>query len=133
MAARQQKGNARAAVQACTGSLESRNKAILIAKAARAKKADDVVVLDMRKVSNFAEFFVIASAASDRKVKAIADGIEEALEKKGLHLRGKEGYKEAAWILIDAGAVVAHVFYQQARDFYALERLWADAKRVKIG
>lgn len=86
----------------------------------------------MRKVSNFTDYFVIASGSSDRQVKAIADGIEEALEKKGFPVRHKEGYKEANWVLIDSANVIAHIFHQETRDYYSLERLWAGAKKVKI-
>jgi len=86
----------------------------------------------MRKACNFTDYFVIASAASDRKVKAVSDGIEEALSKKGFSVRRKEGYKEAAWVLVDSGDVIAHIFYEETREFYCLERLWADAPRVKI-
>jgi len=104
----------------------------LIASAARAKKAEGVVVLDMRKVCNFTDFFVISSAASDRKIRTIADAIEDALSKKGLGLKKKEGYREASWVLIDSGNVIAHVFSDDARQFYALERLWSKAAKLKI-
>ena len=86
----------------------------------------------MRKVSNFTDYFVIASGGSDRQVRAISQGIEEALEKKGLSVRHKEGYKEAAWLLLDCRDVVAHIFYHQMREFYLLERLWSDAPRVRV-
>ncbi len=112
--------------------ITSRVKALLIARAAKSKKAEDLVVLDMRKVSNFTDYFVIASGSSDRQVKAIADGIEEALNKKGLSVWHKDGYKEATWIVIDCGNVIAHIFYTQTREFYLLERLWNDAPRVAL-
>lgn len=112
--------------------LTSRQKAILIARAAEDKKAEDAIVLDMRKVSTFCDYFVIASGGSDRKVKAIADGIEEALNKSGFSVHHKEGYEGASWILLDCDNVVAHIFYEQAREFYLLERLWSDAARVKV-
>jgi len=86
----------------------------------------------MRRVCNFTDYFVIAGGGSDRKVKAIADGIEEALSKKHIRPHHREGYEEAAWIVFDYSDVVAHVFYNQTREFYSLERLWSDAPRVKI-
>lgn len=103
-----------------------------MAKAAKSKKAEDVVVLDMRKACNFTDYFVIAGAGSDRKVKAIADAMEEALAKKGLSARHREGYNEASWIVLDCQSVIAHIFYNQTREFYSLERLWSDAPRVKV-
>jgi len=112
--------------------ITSKAKALLIAKAAKGKKAEDVIVLDMRKVSNFTDYFVIASGGSDRKVKAIADGIEEALINKGLSLWHKDGYKEASWIVFDCSDVIAHIFYTQTREFYLLERLWNDAPRIPV-
>ena len=85
----------------------------------------------MRKVCNFTDYFVIASGGSDRKVKAIAEGIEEALNKKRIRVRHKDGYQQASWIVLDCMDVVAHVFHNQTREFYLLERLWSDAPRVK--
>jgi len=111
--------------------ITSKNKAILIAKAAKSKKGEAVVILDMRKVSNFTDYFVIAGGSSDRKVKAIADGIINALADKNISVARKEGYKEASWIVLDCFDVVVHVFYNPTRDFYSLERLWSDAPRVK--
>lgn len=112
--------------------ITSRAKAILIAKTAKSKKAEDVVVLDMRKAANFTDYFVIASGSSDRQVKAIADAIDDVLRKEGFSVRHKEGYKEAVWALIDSGNVIAHIFYKETREFYSLENLWADAPRIKI-
>lgn len=86
----------------------------------------------MRKVCNFTDYFVIAGGGSDRKVKAIADGIEDALNTKHIRVQHKEGYREASWIVLDCANVVAHIFYNQTRDFYLLERLWSDAPRVKV-
>jgi ribosome-associated protein len=86
----------------------------------------------MRKVCNFTDYFVIASGGSDRKVKAIADGIEGALRRKKLSVQHREGYKEASWIVLDCSSVMAHIFHSRVREFYLLERLWSDAAAVKI-
>ena len=83
----------------------------------------------MKEASNFTDFFVIASGTSQRQVQAIADGIEEELSKKGISLWHLEGYREAQWIVIDYGDVIAHIFLQEKRDFYRLERLWGEAPR----
>jgi ribosome-associated protein len=108
----------------------SKNRAVFIAKAALQKKAEGILVLDMRKIVNFCDFFVICSGNSDRQVKAIADGIEEALGKKGLKPLHIEGKREAAWVLFDLGSVIAHIFQNDTRDFYNLEHLWQDAPKI---
>ncbi|MFH1857493.1 MAG: ribosome silencing factor [Candidatus Omnitrophota bacterium] len=109
--------------------IRSDQKALLIAKASLAKKAQEVVILDMRKVSNFTDFFVIASGTSQRQVQAVVDSIEETLSKKGISRWHVEGYQNAQWIVMDYGDIVAHVFLQEKREFYRLERLWAEAPR----
>jgi len=99
--------------------------------AADAKKADDVVMLDIRRRANFADYFVIATGRSVLQARAIADAIVEATENEyGSPVR-TEGYNEGGWILVDYGAVIAHVFTPQAREFYDLERLWGKPDRAK--
>ena len=83
----------------------------------------------MRSVSNVTDYFVICSALSTRRVQAIAGAIEEALESKGVKHWHVEGKKEALWVLIDYGDVVVHVFHEDLRRFYDLERLWHDAPK----
>ncbi len=107
--------------------IKARQKALLIAKAAGELKGDEIVILDMRKTSNITDFFVICSAPSDRRVKAIADNIQEKLAERNYRIWHREGYVQALWILLDCGDVVVHVFKKDIRDFYNLEKLWADA------
>jgi len=97
------------------------------------KKAFDIIALDLREVTSFVEFFVIASGSNQRQVQAISDEIDEQL-KKQLQMRPIriEGYTSAEWILLDYGDFIVHIFEQKARDFYDLERLWRDAKKVEI-
>ncbi len=97
------------------------------------KKAFDIVALDLREVTSFAEFFVIASGANQRQVQAISDEINEKLKEqlKARPLR-IEGYASGEWILLDYGDFIIHIFEQKAREFYDLERLWRDAKKVEI-
>lgn len=99
-----------------------------ICKAASDKKARDIVTMDMRNLSSSADYFVICSANTATQVRAIADNIEEELAKEGVAFNHKEGYREGEWVLMDYGDVVAHIFMQEAREYYALERLWGDAK-----
>ncbi|MBI1909345.1 MAG: ribosome silencing factor [Deltaproteobacteria bacterium] len=103
-----------------------------MAQAAYDKKAEQITVLDLRELTSFTDFFVIASGSSDRQVQAIANNIEETLKKKKIQLIGSEGYTHGHWVLLDYGDVVAHIFYEEERSFYDLERLWSDAKRVKF-
>lgn len=110
----------------------ARDKAHLIADAALEKKAGDVIILEMQDVSTFCDYFVIASAGSFKKTKAIADHIEESLIKRRIRPHHIEGREDSSWILMDYGEVVAHLFYEQARGFYGLERLWGDAKRREL-
>lgn len=112
--------------------MESKQKALFVADLAKEKKAEDIVVLDMRKASNITDFFIIATAGSTRRAQAITDNIEQGLLKARELVSGIEGYQEARWILIDAYDVVAHIFNSQLRGFYNLERLWSDAPRVKL-
>jgi ribosome-associated protein len=91
----------------------------------------DPVVLEVKKLSSFTDFFVICSGTSDRQVQAIAGHIEEKLGAEKIRPLSVEGKREGRWVLLDYGDVVVHVFYQPVRDFYDLERLWADAPRIE--
>lgn len=104
----------------------------IAAAAALDKKAEDVVILDVRELAGYTDYFVVASGTSDRQVSAIADSIEEKMKKAGHRPIGMEGYSKGHWVLIDFGDVVAHVFYDEARAFYDIEGLWADARRMPL-
>jgi ribosome-associated protein len=101
-------------------------------QAASDKKAIDMVVLDLREIASFTDFFVIASGANDRQVQAIADEVLERLKKNGVPAARVEGRKTAEWILLDYGDFLVHVFGEKARKFYDLERLWRESKRVEL-
>jgi ribosome-associated protein len=103
---------------------QARSLALTCRDAASAKKAEDVLMLDIRDKAAFADFFILATGRSAIQARAIADAVVEAGEDEwGSPLR-TEGYKDATWILVDYGAVIVHVFTPQAREFYSLERLW---------
>jgi ribosome-associated protein len=97
------------------------------------KKALDVVVLDVRGKTSYADYFVIASGESERQVAAMADHVTEEVKKSGQQAIGTEGQATGQWVLIDYGEVVAHLFFTEVRAFYDLEGLWADAPREKVG
>jgi ribosome-associated protein len=106
---------------------QARSLALSCRDAASAKKAEEVLMLDIRDKAAFADFFILATGRSAIQARAIADAVVEAGEDEwGSPLR-TEGYKDATWILVDYGAVIVHVFTPQAREFYNLERLWGKA------
>ena len=86
----------------------------------------------MRQVVNFCDYFVISSGNTDRHVKAIAEGIEEGLKDLGIKVNLKEGHKKSDWIVLDTGDIVIHVFLNDLREFYGLEYLWQEAKKIKL-
>lgn len=91
------------------------------------KKASDIVLLEIGRLTSMADYFVICSGQSERQLGAIADGIAEGLREEGVRPIGREGSNTAHWLLIDFGSVVVHVMAQPEREFYQLERLWAEA------
>ncbi len=102
------------------------------AQAALSKKASDVVVLDLRKSTDFTDFFVLASGANQRQLVAIADAVLETLRGAGLRPGHVEGYPRQEWILLDYASFVVHVFTPPSRRFYDLERLWGGATRIEV-
>lgn len=100
--------------------------------AASEKKALEPVVLDLREIASFTDYFVIVSGANERQVQAISDEVYDSLKKSGHAAARVEGYKTAEWILLDYGDFVVHVFEQKARKFYDLERLWRESKRIEV-
>lgn len=100
--------------------------------AALGRKAMELVVLDVRQVTDVADVFMICSGRSNRQVSAIAEFIESELKKSGIRPVSVEGVKDGQWALIDYGHVIIHVFYDPVRRFYDLESLWADARRIDI-
>jgi|ERR1041384_534826 ribosome-associated protein len=112
--------------------LEPEDAVNIAAHAASEKKATDMVLLDLRKIASFTEFFLICTGASTRQVQAISNAIEETLRKDGKRPLHIEGYSSAEWILLDYGDFIVHIFSPASRRFYDLERLWRDAPRVQI-
>lgn len=98
--------------------------------AALDRKAQDLRVLHLGQVTDFTDYFLICSGTSDRQVQAIADAIQERLRAEKVRPLHVEGYSRAQWVLLDYGDLVVHVFQEEPRRFYALERLWGDAPDV---
>jgi ribosome-associated protein len=104
-----------------------------VVQAALDKKAQDVVVLDLRHTPAFTDYFILCSGQNQRQVKAIADAIEDALRAARMKPAHVEGYDRAEWVLMDFFTFIVHVFTPQTRQFYSLERLWGDAERIDVG
>lgn len=105
--------------------------ALVAADAMDEKKAEDVMVLEIGRQSAVADYFVIGSAETMVQIRAIADGVEEAMAGAGVRLLAREGHARARWVLLDFGAVVVHVFGPEARNLYSLEELWRDSPLVE--
>ena len=112
---------------------DSRKLAQRISEIAKGKLAEKLVVLDMREVTSFCDYFVIMSALSLRQTNAIAQAIDEELDKVRIKPLSKvSSNDESGWIVLDFVSVIVHIFYKPLREFYSLERLWADAKKVRL-
>ncbi len=104
----------------------------LLSKAALDKKAENLVILDVKEISSFTDYFVIMSGRSTRHVQGLADAVDSAVSKKRIKDGNTEGLKEGLWVLLDYEDVVVHIFYKDVRDFYDLEGLWHDAARIQV-
>lgn len=111
-------------------SVASDEKVALCITLTEEKKAENILVLDLREISSVTDYFFVCHGTSDRHVKAIADHVLEMMKKGGYPALGVEGYPEARWILLDFGDLVIHIFYEEARRFYELERLWGHATQI---
>ena len=102
------------------------------AKLADERRCTDIVALDMRKISQVTDYFLIITGTSDRQMRSVADEITDLAKKNKSYLFGRAGYEQGRWVLLDFIDVVVHIFDDQSRGYYDLEMLWGDAKRLKI-
>ena len=105
--------------------------AVAAARACDDKKAQDIRILDVRKLTTISDYFIVCSTSNERQARAIADDLRVSLKEYGLRELGVEGAQDARWILQDFGDVVVHIFHESQRGFYDIEGLWADAPQVK--
>jgi len=111
---------------------EAKAKAVAIAQASVEKKATDVLVLNVAKLTSVTDYLVLCSGESERQVRAIADNIDRLLSSRRTPPLSIEGISSSQWVLMDFGDVVAHIFLSDVREHYALEKLWGDAPRVRV-
>ena len=112
--------------------LSAKEVAITVTKALDEKKGRNIKLLRIDEVSSLADYFLICTGTSNTHVKTLCDYAEYAMEQLGETMLGREGHRGNSWELLDYGSVVVHVFTEEAREFYALERLWADAENVDL-
>jgi ribosome-associated protein len=111
-----------------------RKQVLAAVHACEEKKAQEISVLELEKGSGaFTDYFVICSGSNPRQIQTIADSVEQSLEYQGLRKTHAEGYNQAEWVLLDYVDFVVHIFSEQARQFYDLERLWRSARRITLG
>ncbi|MBM3942296.1 MAG: ribosome silencing factor [SAR202 cluster bacterium] len=110
--------------------MDSTEVARLVVDVASDKLAEDIVLLDLRQIAPFADYFVIMSAGSSRQIQALEEDLTEAMEKEQVKLFHREGTAQSGWVLLDFSNVLVHVFGPEQREFYGLERLWARAPQV---
>ena len=101
-------------------------------KAVQAKKGEEILVLDLREISSFTDYFLLMNGNSSRQNHALYEGIEEELKKVNVRPLSLEGKEHGEWILMDYGSFIVHVFSKQAREYYSLEKLWGDAPKISF-
>lgn len=109
---------------------ESRSKALIAAEAASAKKAGDILILEVEPLIGITDYFVICSGNTERQVKTIADEVMRQMLENGVKTYRREGEKDNRWVLLDYLDIVVHIFHAEEREFYSIERLWRDANTV---
>lgn len=96
------------------------------------KKGNDIVILDISEISTLADYFVICDGSNENQVHALTDYVEEKMHQAGYHQERREGQRSSSWILLDYEDMIIHIFDRENREFYNLERIWTDAKQIKI-
>lgn len=112
--------------------IDERAKALLCVRFALEKKAYDLVLMEVGQLTSLADYFLICTGRSDTQVQAITQSIEDNLGRLGSRPLSIEGYTSGQWVVMDYGDVVVHIFFEPVREFYALERLWTRAPRVRL-
>lgn len=112
--------------------MDTKEKAMLTGKFADEKKALDVAIIELKGLTDIADYFVLASGTSDRHVRTIAEHVEKSMKDAGMRPYSVEGHQQGRWVIIDYRNVIVHIFLEQLRELYDLESLWIEAKRFRI-
>lgn len=112
--------------------MDSKDLALLAARIIEEKKGKDITILELKGISLIADYFVLCTGTSRTQTQAISDHLEKELKKVGITLARREGYPEGSWILLDFDSVIVHIFREEERHFYSLERLWGDAPEISF-
>ncbi|GAA0295486.1 ribosome-associated protein [Gracilibacillus halotolerans] len=112
--------------------MESRQVIETVAKACDDKRAEGIVVLDMKEVSLIADYFLICEASNERQVQAIAREVKDVADSHNIDIKRMEGFDQARWVLVDLGDIVCHIFHREERSYYNLEKLWGDAPQLEV-
>ena len=112
--------------------IASKELALAAAKALDSKKGIDLRLIEISDISTLADYFLICTASSNTHVRTLCDAVEEAMDEAGEPMVGREGHRGGTWVVLDFGCVVVHVFTEETRAFYDLERLWADGKPLDL-
>lgn len=112
--------------------MDSKETAKALADILNSKKARDVVMIDIAEKSSFADYFVIATAGSERQMGALAEEIEDKFAEIGIEPKSKDGRPETGWILVDGGDVIVNLFTEETRDKYTLEKIWNDCESIRV-
>ena len=107
--------------------------AVIAAKALNDKKGREIAAIEITDLTTLADYFVIATGSSSTQINALSDAVEKAMEEQGGEpLLHREGHRDGTWVLLDYGSIAVHIFSEEARDFYSLERLWSDGKPMDL-
>ncbi|MGN8645571.1 ribosome silencing factor [Gracilibacillus sp. HCP3S3_G5_1] len=112
--------------------MESKQLIDLVAKACDDKRAEDIVLLDMKNVSLIADYFLICEGTNERQVQAIAREVKDIADEQNIEVKRMEGFDQARWVLVDLGDIVCHIFHRDERGYYNLEKLWGDAPQLEV-
>ncbi len=111
--------------------MNTKTRAVRIAELAGEKTAENIVILDVSRLSNFVYYLVICSVNSSTQMETVADFISDSMEKEGIKVLHQDGKRSSIWRVLDYGDVLVHIFHREARDFYRLEKLWGEARHVQ--
>ena len=105
---------------------------VLAGKTLSAKKAQDIVIIDIQEKASFADYFVICSGTSERQIHTLVDEVEEAFAKEGLLVKSVEGKQSSGWILMDFGDIIVNLFTREMREKYSIEKIWGDCEFIEV-